>query len=281
MNREDIGEKIGIVGETGSGKTTALISIAMAHPNDMFYVIDPENNFKIIWYELGGPEAIPNITLYVVAGYEDIVKYSEEITKKAKLNDWICLESVGRLYVEAQEHYARKVYGTSREEYYIMQAAALKEKEGSVNRPPTFDSFREWSTIRDDFNRIFWGILKKTLSYEKQRSPNFVVTSQTRPIPMKEEVINGQRTGQMVPVHAIDDALSMFINLGVKPDGEKHVWENLWTIIYTDRDRGGKITFQVIKEKGRPSYPKLPKTIINPDIKSLWLAWQDALGMVK
>ena len=133
-----------LAGMDGCGKTTAAITLAKLieeeyDPKTKFHVIDTENGFDVVLNGFGEKEAPNNLQIYTVGDMEEAIEALDEIYKAKKPGDWVCVESMAKLWEYAQNVAYRKISGLSRAEYLEQRSQLPRSSRGApIPRPDEF-----------------------------------------------------------------------------------------------------------------------------------------------
>jgi len=171
-------ERILAGGTEGSGKTYAWLTIARNQPEHKFYVIDPDDGVRRVWY----PEFkdVTNIEYYFTPKWfaKDYETYSKGpqseklndgsgrsgifksgvadawkiIKPKVKPGDWIVTEHLHLLWNSTQDMFADEVFSKDIGQYFLEKRKAMKE---GAKRLEALEGWTDWSVINKMHNDDF------------------------------------------------------------------------------------------------------------------------------
>lgn len=165
-------ERIMAGGSFGTGKTKAWLDIAANCPDSKFYVIDPDDGVKRVWYTEEFKN-VKNIEYYSTPRWfttsidvvpkvnkdEDpncyicgVADAWETIKPKIKKGDWIIVEHLHLLWQMVQSAFADEVFGKSIGKYFLQ---ARKSMDDNSKRLDALQGWVDWPVINklhnDDF----------------------------------------------------------------------------------------------------------------------------------
>ena len=137
-------ERILVGGAQGSGKTYAFLTIARACPDNMFYIIDPDDGVRRVWY----PEFpdVKNVEYYLTPKWftTDYEAFSKKpiidknndgwdiptfksgtadawatIKPKLKPGDWVVVEHLHLLWANVQDAFSNEVFDNSIGNFFL------------------------------------------------------------------------------------------------------------------------------------------------------------------
>jgi hypothetical protein len=176
MAQAQLQERILVGGTEGTGKTYAWLTIARALPNVKFYVIDPDDGTRRVWYSefpdvtnieyyfahrwftkdfetyKKGPTAIPIVDgsgrkgLYR-SGVADAWKL---IKPKLKPGDWVIVEHLHLIWNSVQDSFVSETFDKEAGNYYL----DLRKQKVSGQKVST-DGFANWNVINALHNNDF------------------------------------------------------------------------------------------------------------------------------
>ena len=139
-------EKILIGGGTNSGKTVAIIQLAVQFPERKVYAFDAEGDIELTLEDMG--LELPNLTVKnVTPNWDKLVADYQEAKRVLTEKDWCCFDMIGVFWDLAQGAFAQMVFGKTLAQY---QVALLKEY-GKVDFGG-FDGLQHWPTIKKMHN---------------------------------------------------------------------------------------------------------------------------------
>jgi hypothetical protein len=172
-------ERILVGGTPGSGKTYAWLTIANACPENKFYVIDPDDGVRRVWYK-DFPD-VKNVEYYSTphwftkdfetfnvkgATFEKLDDGSDRhniyksgvadawklIKPKLKPGDWVIVEHLHLLWSMVQDAFADEVFDRSIGQYFLQKRKAMKEGSKKLE---ALEGWTDWNVINklhnDDF----------------------------------------------------------------------------------------------------------------------------------
>jgi len=237
-----IRERLLLFGEEGTGKTYSLLGIALAHPQSLCYIIDPDAGVAKVLEELGGAKQFPNVEYAMCPGWPEIYKAFNEAHAMLKKGDWLFMEHLGRVWEKAQDFYSVLIYKTMAPEHLLTLKQAKAEGE-KVALLGSFGEEGDWRTIRSLHSTVVDRAALEGIY-------NIAATSAIRPLNPKEV---GQQWAMVYE--------------GAKPEGEKHNGYRADTIAQLTRKPipGSKppaYTYlaKILKDKGRKVGAELDTT---------------------
>ncbi len=171
----DLQERIMLGGVMGSGKTYAWLTIARMYPNSKFYVIDPDDGARRVWF----PEfpEVKNIEYYFTPrwytkGFEEYQKKPSAIVTdkdrncylsgvadswylikpKLREKDWIIVEHMGMIWPSALNGFTDEVFMKDIGSYFL--EARKKMKPGS-KKLDAMEGWTDWNVINKMHNDDF------------------------------------------------------------------------------------------------------------------------------
>lgn len=157
-----IPERLLFFGQSGGGRSNAILTWMRAQPDVHFFVLDNEDAYNFLIYEDEDTNAAliekENFTIYTVNknDYDGTIKALEEIKRKVDEGDVVVFDKIGPHTWEAtQAEYTRQVFGSEFNAYAVQMRADLEERreaaKGKNERVPgnqaTFDQLRDWGVI--------------------------------------------------------------------------------------------------------------------------------------
>lgn len=175
----ELPERIIIGGSPGSGKTYAHLTIARALPERKFYIIDPDDGVRRVWYK-EFPE-VTNIEYYFTPSWftTDFATFDSKgaeikklidgsnrktifrsgvadawktIKPKLKQGDWITLEHLHLLWDGAQDTFSDEVFDKNIGMYFLEKRKAMK---AGAKRLEAFEGWQDWPVIKKMHNDDF------------------------------------------------------------------------------------------------------------------------------
>ena len=220
-------EKILLGGGTNSGKTIAIIQLAVMFPGKKIYAFDAEGDINLTLEDMG--LELPNLIVKeVTPDWEQLMKDYHEAKTVLTANDWCCFDMLGVFWDLAQEAFAQIGLGQSMAE---RQLTIIKER-GKVSFAG-FDGLDHWPTIKKMHNT---DLLDNAVRW----SPfNVLATTSLKDFSPKEKL----------PKTGVEGLMAK--EFGQKLNGEKHNkfrFRNI-AILYQNIDNG-RFYFKLVKLKG-------------------------------
>lgn len=229
-------EKILIGGDTNSGKTLAIIQLAMSYPNQKVIVFDAEGDVNLTVEEMG--LELPNLSVVnVKPDWGEFVSNYQATKSVLTPEDWVCFDMMGVFWDLAQNYFSREVFGESPSQHIV----ALRKESGKADFGG-FDGLTDWTVIKRMHNEDIFD--------DALRWSNFNVLATTS--------LNDYSPKEKVPKTGVEGL--MVQEFGKKLEGEKHNKFRFRTIaILYHNTREGKFCFKVVKQKGLPLVQPLPE----------------------
>lgn len=167
-------ERIMSIGATGTGKTYGWLTIAHENPQAKFYVIDPDDGVRRVWYSefkdvknvdyyltprwfTDGPKNVPKILplrdddnpACHLAGVADAWKH---IRPKLKQGDWVIVEHLGLIWASVQDGYVDEVFQKDIGAYFL---EARKQLRDNAKRLDALKGWVDWAPINKMHNDDF------------------------------------------------------------------------------------------------------------------------------
>jgi len=165
-------ERILVGGVPGTGKTYAWLTIARNNPDSMFYVIDPDDSVRRVWFS-EFPE-VKNVEYYFTPKwyYDGMAKVPSmrpikgdpncfmsgvadawrTIKPKLKQGDWIIVEHMHLIWNAVIDSFADEVFNKEIGQYFL---EARKNTPDNVRRLDALKGWTDWNVINklhnDDF----------------------------------------------------------------------------------------------------------------------------------
>lgn len=171
-------ERIEVGGSEGAGKTYAWLTIARACPDNKFYVIDPDDGVRRVWYSEFAE--VKNIEYYFTpnwfhksyesyknkpthdvlndgSGRKGIFKSGiadawKIIKPKLKDGDWVIVEHMHMVWNSAQEMFADEVFNKNIGDYFLEKRKLMRE--GS-KRLEALEGWTDWNVVNKMHNADF------------------------------------------------------------------------------------------------------------------------------
>ena len=227
-------EKILIGGGTNSGKTLAIIQLAVYAPDRLVYCFDAEGDVNLTLEEFG--LELPNLIVKeVVPDWNKLTADYREAKGVLTEDDWCCFDMLGVFWDLAQNSFSRAVFGESPSQHII----TLRREAGKADFGG-FDGLTDWTVIKRMHNE---DIFDDALRW----SPfNVLATTSLTDFSPKEKVPKTGVEGLMVK------------EFGQKLEGEKHNKYRFRTIaIVYEKLPSHRFCFKLVKTKGAPAQEPL------------------------
>lgn len=229
-------EKLLIGGDTNTGKTMAIIQLAVMYPNKKVYVFDAEGDVALTIEEMG--LELPNLfDIPVKPDWEEFTTSYNAAKQILTPDDWCCFDMMGVFWDLAQNCFSRGVYGESPSQHIIrLRREAQKADFGG------FDGLTEWTTIKRMHNEDIFDDAVRWSPF------NVLATTSLNDFSPKEKI----------PKSGLDAIMAQ--EFGKKLEGEKHNkfrFRNI-AIIY-HRPQDGHYLFKMVKLKGQQCTFPLPE----------------------
>lgn len=234
-------ERILVYGNTGSGKSNAILTVAKRCPDANFYVIDNdlgitpiiENEMPELSADNGG-----NVHVYFCDSFDEHMDALAEIQEKAKAGDWLVIDMLGSMWGLAQERFSDIVYGKGLDQH-LMDAAIRAEKDDDGS--PPFDGMRDWPSITQTHAKVYREMLKASIN----KKMNLYCTAASAELmddrgKIKESKANKETYG----------------GIGWKPKGQKEMGHKFNTILMFEKKGIGKWYMTGVKDRGRESFER-------------------------
>ncbi len=220
-------EKILIAGNTNSGKTMAIIQLAVQVPERTVYAFDAEGDINLTLEELG--LELPNLIVKnVIPDWDKLTADYREAKSVLTPDDWCCFDMMGVFWDLAQNSFSRAVFGESPSQHII----ALRRESGKADFGG-FDGLTDWTVIKRMHNE---DIFDDALRW----SPfNVLATTGLTDFSPKEKV----------PKTGVEGLMAK--EFGQKLEGERHNKYRFRTIaVIYQRLTDGRFCFKLVKLKG-------------------------------
>jgi len=155
-------EFIMLAGKDSVGKTSALVSlcvyVGMVTPDATVYVVDSENKFKAALRSYGA-DAPKNIVYYQCRDMNAVTSAVGQILDIAQAGDWIAVESLSRIWENAQNLGYEAVAGVSKIEYLERKLGSVlptgvERKKSPIPNPDDF-----WAVVKGAHDGAFFNLL--------------------------------------------------------------------------------------------------------------------------
>jgi len=172
-------ERILVGGTEGTGKTYAWLTIAQSLPDSKFYVIDPDDGVRRVWYN-EFPE-VQNVEYYFTptwfsTDYEAFSKKGAQLSpindgsdrkgiyktgvadawttikSKVKPDDWTVIEHLHLLWSSVQDAFADEVFDKNIGNYFLEKRKLMDEGAKRLN---ALEGWTDWGVINKLHNNDF------------------------------------------------------------------------------------------------------------------------------
>uniref|UniRef100_A0A6M3LE68 Uncharacterized protein n=1 Tax=viral metagenome TaxID=1070528 RepID=A0A6M3LE68_9ZZZZ len=222
-------EKILLGGDTNSGKTLAIIQLAISMPDRQVWAFDAEGDIELSVEELG--IELPNLTVKnVKPDWSEFTANYQEAKGVLEPTDWMCFDMMGVFWDLAQNSFSRSVFGESPAQHIV----ALRQESRKADFGG-FDGLTDWTVIKRMHNEdIFDDAIRWSLF-------NVLATTSLTDFSPKAKV----------PQHGVEGLMAK--EFGKKMEGEKH---NLYRfreiLVIYQKLVNGRFYFKIVKQKGIP-----------------------------
>ncbi len=229
-------EKILLGGGTNSGKTLAIIQLAVMFPERRVWAFDAEGDINLTVKEIG--LELPNLTVKEVR--PDWLRFTAEYQEAKQVltaQDWCCFDMMGVFWDLAQNSFSRSVFGESPSQHIVK----LRQEAGKADFGG-FDGLTDWTVIKRMHNEDIFDDAVRWSEF------NVLATTSLTDYSPKEKVPKVGMEGLMAE------------NFGKKLEGEKHNQFRFRTIaILYHKFQGNKYCFKLVKVKGQSQENPLPE----------------------
>ena len=257
-------EKLLLVGDSGTRKTSACVQLALQYPSVGVAIIDPDDGVRRVVRDYGGFEALPNLIHLPAQTWGAVEEQYEFVKPLLEPGDWLCLDMLGQFYQMAQDDYIQKKYGLTPEDFRFGKKQAGKTLGFGGLAPD------DWQVLRLAHDSVVQDAIRRLPC-------NVMLTAGTKPIIFTEKRTSGGV--ETVPLHSAPDK---WISRKVLPNMEKSIDYAVSTILYlTSRDiphgrNEVELEFKmetVGKDRGRPP--------VSQTYNMLWLDYCKAVGLTE
>jgi len=206
-------EFIEICGHPKSGKSYDVLSVASAvkriNSEATIYIIDTEDGLRKVWKT--SFTDVDNIRLYLCADMDDVVLVIEKLKPLLKKDDWLCLESLSRIWDFAQDLGYQAVTGMKKPEYLIKRRA----EGGAVTPHPD----QLWQIVKNSYHRNMMDVLVNEIPC------NILITTTLSKVQRRESKVRKE--------------VREMLNIDVSPEGDPRNAYYPDTIVLTTKDEDG------------------------------------------
>jgi hypothetical protein len=212
-------ERILAIGPAGSGKSTAVIDIALKIPESTVHVIDAEPGGA--WDRMNPGNEVTNIKVAAAQDWLTFRQSVKDARAQAQVGDWLAVDMLGpTMYDLVQEYYIEKIKGVSSGDFYL----DFMDNRGKRKNPLEGDT--DWMAIK----KMYAEVLSDMLNF-----PGHVIAlAGVKPPPRDDYDTKENR--------------ELFGAYGVRPEGEKKTAHAFSTILYFAQKRGSW-TFTTVRER--------------------------------
>lgn len=247
-------EKVLIIGDSNTGKTSALVALARLYPERTVVIFDPDDGTsKALTGQGITHEQLPNLMIYPVrSDWQAMLEYYQACKAVLREGDWLCFDMLGRFWDLVQQYYSIRVFGQNPIEHLLaLRSQAQKPGFGG------FDGLQDWSLIKRLHNEL---LMDDAVLYS--RFNVMATTGVTTYMPMEK-----------VPQKGVEGLLAT--QFGIKPVGEKHNIYRFDTVAITYRDpQTTGFMFKLVKDRGREVDISLPHNMQGSDFWTQYRAWR-------
>lgn len=216
-------ERILAFGPSGTGKSSAYLSIARKCPDSTFYVLD--SDFAI--ERMLENENLPNVTHRLVTDWEGYVEGTKEFQKLMKPDDWLVIDFISTAWEAVQGYYIEQIHGKDMDSFFL--EARKKKAKGNPLEGDT-----DWGVI----NKLY----KAWMNILLANTPGHIFcTAQAKAIGDRDDAAVKQ-------TYAI---------VGSRPEGQKNLAHSMHTVLLMGRVRMGEYHLTTVKDRARKEVEKL------------------------
>lgn len=229
-------EKILLGGGTNTGKTLAIVQLAVTYPRRRVVAFDAEGDINLTLEDLG--LELPNLVVVEAKpDWADLVATYKQAKEVMTPDDWMCFDMMGVFWDLAQNYFSRAVFGESPAEHILR----LRKEAKNVNFGG-FDGLTDWVVIKRMHNEDLFDDALRWSDF------NVLGTTSLTDFSPKEKV----------PQYGLDGIMAS--EFGKKLEGEKHNKYRFRTIaIIYNKPQSKKFCFKLVKAKGREVELPLPE----------------------
>jgi hypothetical protein len=224
----DIREFIGLAGKDGTGKSSAVVSLAwyvqQMHPEAQFFVEDTENKFRSALKSFGA-DAPTNIIYYKCDTMNQVTSSTAEVLRRHRPGDWLAVESLSRIWERAQDLGYQVREGVNKVEY-------LERRRDKGSKSPIPGNVADfWAIVKGAHDSAFFDLLTQSEDLN-------VIATTTIAKPPKEGFIK-----ESVDRKAVRVELGIDANL----EGAPRIPYYFETLCLLDV-RGGQVSCRVLRD---------------------------------
>jgi len=224
-------ERILLFGQEGTGKTSAVLSLARRLPDAHFHIIDTDYSSsygRMIATEYIDVGENGNTTLHVVGPWDwpKLLSTVKEVQRSIEPGDWMVVDSMTPSWQSVRDHYTEQVHGTSIDDY-LLDIRIQREKAGKKGANlEAFDGWTDWSVI----NSMYFPLYR----FITQHPGHLVITAEADRL--------GDNDGKGMR--------DVYGPHGFKPAGQKKIGFLTQTVLLTKKNRDGFL-LSTVKDRGR------------------------------
>jgi len=264
-------ERLLVVAGEKCGKSSGYLSVAARclGPDDTMYIIDADNGLDaLIEEEWDGVLAVREeyeetdgqlwqvngnwqsddgrLVVYHTRGWEGHIAALEDAFKRAKVDDWIVVDSMSHLWEDIQTWYIEQVHGKTMPEW-MMEYRVNQVKAGMVERKDKADTGEAGLLIEWPFVNGQW----------KQHVAGRVVNARCH-LYLIAEAKSIRTDGKEAA-----DVKGMWSPVGFKPATQKRVGFNVRTCLALEKARaGGGLRMTVVGDRGREGRGRVENKVV-------------------
>ncbi len=216
-------ERILLFGPSGTGKSSAYLSIARKCPDSTFYVLD--SDFAI--ERMLESENLPNVEHRLVVDWEGYVEGVKDFQAKMSSDDWLVIDFISTAWEAAQGYFIDQIHGKDMDAYFL--EARKKKAKGNPLEGDT-----DWGVI----NKLY----KAWMNILIAKTPGHIfATAQAKAV--------GDRDDPAVK--------QLYTGVGARPEGQKNLAYSFHSVLLTGKTRMGEYNFTTVKDRGRREVEKM------------------------
>lgn len=246
-------ERILVYGSFKLGKSFCWLDIANTYHQSgnekpHFYVVDTDFGVpKMLDEGFGHLEDAGMLTVYSTLDFDELMKATKEIHRKAKKGDWIVLDMLSYGWTEAQRFYTQGVFGDDPENYFLQMRKEVVAKGGKDKRSYGGYEGTDWNFISKLYREWEFPLTMKSPANV------FAVT--------EERKLDANRGDS-------PDKVKAYKNVGgMAPVGQKGIGHRFDTILRMSKRANGQRQLTMAGDRGREDsvWKELGSNTINID----------------
>lgn len=247
IREESTRELILVVGHPGCGKSRFILSLAryweLLHEDATVWIVDTEHGLGKLLKEQF--KDVENVVVADVADADEAITAIAEVSSRVKPDDWVCFESLGRNWEDAQDLASMTTVGMPKSEYLSQWLAKTKGKGSPIPQADMYWQIAKDAHVRNVVNKL-----------TKLSTKCHVLVTTTLP-PEKPKFKGGR--------NARDDVAG-FLGITVSPDGAPRNPYYFDTVLLMQQDSEG-YWGSVLKDRGYTIAPnRFPVTDAYADL---------------